>query len=219
MELPLLTGLPEEEVRRVVSVGRRRRFGRGEVVFHRDDPADTLHLIVKGHFAVRVVTPLGETAILTILGRGDSFGELALVSATPARRSATVSALEEGETLSIHQVDFDGLIKRHPELREVLIRVLAAQVQRLSGHLVEALYVPADRRVLRRLREVSALYADGADGAVEVPLNQEDLAGLAGTSRATVNKVLRTEEERGTVRLSRGRTTILDADALARRAG
>jgi CRP-like cAMP-binding protein len=51
-----------------------------------------------------------------------------------------------------------------------------------------------------------------------VPLTQEDLAGLAGTSRATVNRVLREEEERGTVKLGRGRTTVLDADALARRA-
>ncbi len=43
------------------------------------------------------------------------------------------------------------------------------------------------------------------------------LAGLAGTSRATVNRVLREEEARGTVRLARGRTVVIDREGLARR--
>jgi CRP/FNR family cyclic AMP-dependent transcriptional regulator len=98
----------------------------------------------------------------------------------------------------------------------VLISILAGQVRRLSRHLLEALYVPADKRVLRRLLEVGRLYR-GGDGPAVVPLTQEDLAGLAGTSRATVNRVLREEEARGTVKLGRGRTTLLDEDTIARR--
>ena len=50
-----------------------------------------------------------------------------------------------------------------------------------------------------------------------LPLTQEEIAGLAGTSRATVNRVLRQEERRGTVSLGRGRTVLLDVAALARR--
>jgi CRP/FNR family cyclic AMP-dependent transcriptional regulator len=77
--------------------------------------------------------------------------------------------------------------------------------------------VPSERRVLRRLRELADLYrGDGA--AAEVPLTQEALAELAGTSRATVNRVLREEQERGTVELKRAKTVVLDRDALARRA-
>jgi CRP-like cAMP-binding protein len=49
-------------------------------------------------------------------------------------------------------------------------------------------------------------------------LTQEQLAEMAGTSRATVNKVLREEQARGTVELHRGRTVVLDADELNRRA-
>jgi uncharacterized membrane protein len=49
-------------------------------------------------------------------------------------------------------------------------------------------------------------------------MTQEDLAGLAGTSRATVNRVLRDEERRGVVELARGRTAILDLKQLRRRA-
>ena len=53
----LVEGVPEDEVRRLLSVARRRRFSRGEVVFHRDDPADSLHLVQKGRFAIKVMTP------------------------------------------------------------------------------------------------------------------------------------------------------------------
>jgi CRP/FNR family cyclic AMP-dependent transcriptional regulator len=212
----LLDGLADTEVQALLSIARRRRFARGEVVFHEQDPADTLHLIDKGRFVVRVGTPLGDTAILAVLGPGDMFGELSLLGDAEARRTATVAALEAGETRSVHRLDFERLRATHPETANVLIAILAGQVRRLSRHLVEALYVPADKRVLRRLLEVGRLYGDG-DGPAVVPLTQEDLAGLAGTSRATVNRVLREEEARGTVKLGRARTTLLDQEALARR--
>jgi len=212
----LLDGLADTEVQALLSIARRRRFARGEVVFHEQDPAETLHLIDKGRFVVRVGTPLGDTAILAVLGPGDMFGELSLLGDADARRSATVAALEAGETRSVHRLDFERLRATHPESANVLISILAGQVRRLSRHLLEALYVPADKRVLRRLLEVGRLYGDG-DGPAVVPLTQEDLAGLAGTSRATVNRVLREEEARGTVKLGRGRTTLLDQEALARR--
>jgi CRP/FNR family transcriptional regulator, cyclic AMP receptor protein len=217
MKWKLLAGVPEDDVRRLLAIARRRTFARGEVVFHHHDPADTLHLIVKGRFAVRVATPLGDTAILTLLGPGEMFGELALLGEGDARRSATVAALEPAETRCVHRLDFDRLRAEHPGTSQVLIAILAGQVRRLSGHLLDALYVPADKRVRRRLAEVSALYDGGDDGAV-VPLTQDDIAGLAGTSRATVNRVLREEAARGVVELRRGRTRVLDPEALARRA-
>src|SRR5438067_658734 len=96
VEWRLLEGVPAEEVRRLLSVARRRRFSRGEVVFHRDDPADSLHLVQKGRFAIRIMTPRGEAATIGVRGPGESFGEMALV-AEGSQRSATVAALEEAE--------------------------------------------------------------------------------------------------------------------------
>jgi len=210
----LLDGIPQDDVTRLLSIARRRTFARGEVVFHEHDPADALHLVAKGRFAVRVSTPLGDTAVLAVLGPGEMFGEIALLGPADAPRSATVAALEAGETRSVHRLDFERLRREHPSTADVLIAILAGQVRRLTGHLVEALYVPADKRVLRRLLELEAVYGAGEP----VPLTQEDLAGLAGTSRATVNRVLREEASRGTVTLARGRTTVVDAGTLRRRA-
>jgi CRP/FNR family transcriptional regulator, cyclic AMP receptor protein len=216
VEWPLLASLSPEERGSLLAIARRRVFERGEVVFHRGDPADTIHLIRRGRFVARIVTPLGDTATLAVLVPGETFGELALVTGGP--RTATVVALEPAETRSIHDTDFAAVCRRHPKVNEVLVGALAAHVARLSGQLVEALYVPADRRVLRRLGELATLYWHG-DGEVDVPLTQEDLAGIAGTSRATVNRVLRDAERRGEVRLERGRTVVLDAERLRDRAG
>lgn len=212
----LFRGLPEVELRRLVAIARRRRFGRNEVVFHQDDPADTLHLIARGRFASRLTTSLGDTVTLSVQGPGDAFGELALVEAG-ASRSTSVVALEPGETYAVASDDFDRLRRQYPSVNEVLVRLLAQRLRRQGELLVEALFVSVETRVLRRLSELADLYGGGAPGT-EVPLTQEDIAGLAGTSRATVNRVLRSEAKRGTVELRRGKTSVLDPEALARRA-
>lgn len=215
MRWPLFEGVPEPDVQRLLSVARRRAFRRGEVVFHADDPADTLHLIVSGRFAVRVQTAVGDVAVLSVLGPGEMFGELALIG-EGGRRSATVEALEPAETRSIHRPDLDRIRAEHPSIADVMLVILARAVGRLSRQLLEALYVPAEKRVLRRLLELADVYAPDEPEAT-VRLRQEDLASIAGTSRPTVNRVLRQEEERGALRLGRGSVTVLDRDALARR--
>ncbi len=217
VEWRLLHGVPDEDVRLLLSMARRRRFRRGEVVFHRDDPADSMHLVVKGRFAIRVMTPLGEQATIAVRGPGDSFGEMALVGQA-ARRSATVEALEEAETFCVYEGEFQRLRREHPEVSELLIGFLTNEVRMLNERLLEALYVPVERRVLRRLNELALLYRQGNDAEVEIPLTQEELAGLAGTTRATINTMLRDAQKRGLIELRRGKTRILDPDELARRA-
>jgi CRP/FNR family transcriptional regulator, cyclic AMP receptor protein len=208
MEWQLFAGVPEEDVRRLLAIARRRTFARGEVVFHRGDPANALHLIVQGRFAVAITTPLGETAMLGVRGPGEAFGDLALVSGGSTERSATVSALETAETRSVLRDDFARLRREHPGIDVVLVAILAESVRRLSEQVTEAYYLPAERRVLRRLADLAELYG----GAV--PLTQEALAELAGTSRATVNRVLREQQQRGTVELSRSKTVVLDLERL-----
>jgi CRP/FNR family transcriptional regulator, cyclic AMP receptor protein len=214
MQWRMLEGVPEEEVRRLLSVARRRTFARNEVVFHQGDPAEAMHLIWSGRFAVRIRTPIGDATMLAILGPGELFGELALLGEDPDR-SATVIALERGETRSIARGDFSRLLREHPEVNELLLRLLAVRIRRTNDLLAEALYVPADKRVLRRLRELAELYGGGEEAHV-IPLTQEEIAELAGTSRATVNRVLRAEQRYGSLELKRGRTTVLDPDRIGR---
>ena len=214
MEWQLFAGAPPEDVQRVLTVARRRRFDRAEVVFHQDDLAESLHLVASGRFAITRRTALGEEALLAIRQGGEAFGELALIS--EQRRSATASALEAGETLSVLFDDFEHLRRRHPGVDRILVALLAAQLKRMDELLAEAYYETAERRVIRRLLDLAQVY-----GSDEQPIRvtQDQLAALAGASRATVNAVLSQERRRGTIAVKRGATLILDRAALTRRAG
>ena len=85
-------------------------------------------------------------------------------------------------------------------------------MRRLSDQLTEAYYLPADRRVVHRVAELGGLYGG------EIPLAQEQLAELAGTSRATTNRVLRDLEKRGVVELRRGTVIVREPDRLKQQA-
>src|SRR6202521_5625336 len=203
-------------MRTLLANARRHRYAAGEVVFHEADPADSLHVIDSGRVSVGLTTNYGNQVTFAIQSRGEVFGELALLS-PDSRRTATVTALERTETMAIYRGDFDRLRRDQPQVTEALLRILAARVRMLSERLTEALYVPAGGRVLRRLLEVAGTYLPAAGGGV-VPLTQDQLGDLAGTARATVNRVLRREAARGVLKLERGRITILDREAIAGRA-
>jgi len=218
----LLSTLSERERDALLGTARRRRFRSGEVVFHFGDPVGDVHLILAGRFALYVMQPTGEEAMLRILGPGDMFGEMALFE-SDSSRSATVRAMQPGETASIDRRSFNALRQGKPDLTDALLAILADKVRRGDAQLLEALFVPAEVRVLRRLVELVEVYAVGessgsaAESGVVIPLRQEDLATLAGTSRATVNRVLRVEQGRGAVDLHRGRITVLDVDGVRKR--
>jgi CRP-like cAMP-binding protein len=220
MPWSFLEGVPEEDRRRLLAATRRKKFARREVLFHDGDPADTVHLLDRGRVAVRITTPLGDVATLRVRGPGEVIGELALLGVEVGRRTATVVALERVETLVLHRDQFAELRRRHPSVDAFLLDVLAGEVGRLSGLLVEALHVPADTRVVRRLLALAAIYSVGeaSMAGAEVALTQEDLASLAGTSRATVNRVVGEAEKAGLVELRRGRVIVLDPEGLERRA-
>lgn len=213
MESTLLDALPEQDRREVLRLGRRRRFARSEVVFHEGDPGDSFHVLLRGHAGVRITTPLGDVAMMRVLGPGQVFGELALVS--PAPRNATVFALDSCETLSWHSQQFDRLRRTYPAVERVLLEAMVAEVRRLSTQLSEVMYVPVEKRLYRRLGDLALLYGD--EGPVSIPLTQEDLAQLTGTTRPTANRVLRSAEDAGLVRITRGHVEVLDRAGLSQR--
>jgi CRP/FNR family transcriptional regulator, cyclic AMP receptor protein len=216
VDLAGLAGLEEGTRRRLAEGAQRRRYRRGEVVFHEGDAANCMHLLVSGHVSVGVTTPLGDSAVFTVLGPGALFGELALLVGS-AVRSATVNALDAVETLWFSRDRVALLRRTDPALDRFLVGLLADYLTRQDARLLEALYVPVEKRVLRRLLALARLYGNGDAGTV-VPLTQEVLAGVAGSTRPTTNQVLRGAEEAGLVSLGRGSVRILDPAGLARRA-
>jgi CRP-like cAMP-binding protein len=215
-EWPVLEGLDTLARTSLLQRSVRRTFDRHEVIFHENDPGDTFHLVEQGLVQVQITTPLGDVATLAILGRGDFFGELALLL-PGGRRTATARALEPAQTWGVSREVFEELCREHPAVSRFLTNALAIKVRNLSAQVVDALYVPADRRVLRRLLDVVDVFRRDTAGLV-VALTQDDLASLAGAARPTVNRVLKQAEQAGLVSVGRGQVTILDYEGLVRKA-
>ena len=209
MRWALFEEVDEQQVRQLLAAARRRRFAKGETVFHEGDPGESLHLIDRGFLAVRVTTPGGEVATLRVLRSGQHFGDLAMLSSE--HRSATVTALDKSETLELPATTIREFSSEHRSFERAMARVIAHQLRNQSQQLLEAMYLPVPRRLARRVAELSDLY-----DAPVVPLTQDDLAGISGTTRQTVNQLLTEWREAGVVDLGRGRVTVVDRDRLDR---
>jgi CRP-like cAMP-binding protein len=97
----------------------------------------------------------------------------------------------------------------------MLVTALSERVNRLTDHLLEALFATAEKRLCRRLHELTNTYIVAEhDGPISIPLTQEDLASLAGTSRPTANRVLQDLAQAGIVVVRRGGLDVLDEPRL-----
>jgi CRP/FNR family transcriptional regulator, cyclic AMP receptor protein len=212
-QLSQQAGLDERELRKAC---RRRRYARGEVIFHEGDPAGPLHLVEVGHVAIRLTTVLGEVSIIDILQPGDSFGERVLIHGD-GDRTATAVAVDRVETLTLDAAGFARLGAGRPETTRFLLLVLSDRLRATNQQLLESRYVAADQRLYRCLCRLGEQF-DAVDGGA-IPLTQTDIASMTGVTRSTANRLLRQAERDGLIVTGRGRVEIVDADALRRRAG
>jgi CRP-like cAMP-binding protein len=199
----------------VVANARKREFGRGEVVFHEGDPGDSMQVVVRGHLATQVTTGEGEVCMFRVFGPGEVFGQLS-VAPLQAVRSMTAVSLDQSETLELFRNQLDELRAAYPSVNDALIGMAGLELHQLAERLVEALFVDADRRVRRRLIELGEQFRDAVTGLTVIPMTQEAIAELAGTSRTTVSRVLAEEQRRGTIVKRRRTIALLDAGELSR---
>ena len=207
-----LLGLEDPVRRQVLAVAAWRRFDRGVVLFHEGEAGGSLYVLMRGQVAVRATTPDGDTATLNVIGPGAAFGELSLLERATTR-TATVQAIEPVQTLVLQRADFERLRRSYPSVDRLMVEYLAAQVRRLSERLTEALCFEARTRVLRRLLDLNAVFDSGP-----VPVTQEEISTMAGTTRPTVNRVMQDLAQAGIIELRRGRFIVVDSTALARAA-
>jgi CRP-like cAMP-binding protein len=115
----LLRHLAAEDIEPLLERLQHRAVKAGEVVFRQGDPGDALYIVADG--AVEV---LNDEKILAELGKGQAFGEMALLSG--GTRTATIRAKTDSELLAIAKDDFDSLLAEDPFLDEQ-VRTLSQQ--------------------------------------------------------------------------------------------
>jgi CRP/FNR family transcriptional regulator/CRP/FNR family cyclic AMP-dependent transcriptional regulator len=215
----VLRALPRPELQQLAAAMRPRLYRRGEVVFHQDDPGQTLHLVCRGHLKIVRCSQAGAEAVLAIVGPSDLFGEMALLDGGP--RSATVVALEPVETATLHRTDLLELLRRSPAAVEGLLAALVGTIRKASESAADLMFLDQPGRLAKKLAELAETHGRRSahhQVEIEIPLTQDELAAMIGATRTRVNRLLSFYEAQGIVALGRRRIVIRDSEALRRRA-
>ena len=222
----LLRGLTPSEQHEVRAGVIWRQYSARDTVVHEGDPHTSVYLVASGHVAVRVCARRGPALTLAVVGPGGSFGE---VSATSPRgfRTSEVVALDPVRVGVVPGRVFDRLRHSSPTLNSTLAEILALRVQELITRFEQTLRESVPRRTARCLLELADSFTSPSTGSappssrnpdspVVIPLTQDDLAGLVGATRASVNQALQTLHSTGLVRTGRGRIEVTDVRGLRR---
>ena len=158
---PLFRGLPPATLERIAALATQRSYRRGEIVFSAGDAGDALFGVVSGRIRISAGNADGREIFLNIMEPGDSFGEIALLDG--GTRTATATAIEPSELVSIRREPFFELLEREPKAALELLRLCGERLRWTSGLLEDAAFLDAPARLAKRLLSLGELH--GEDGA------------------------------------------------------
>jgi len=218
-QVPLFVAVPAPELARLATRLRRQHFRRGTVLCRYGDPAGALYILARGQVKVTLPNEEGEETVLSVLGPGACRGEVAALDGGPP--SATVTALGPVETFALHREDLLAMVRDHSAVALALIATLAGRLRRSDARLEDIYFHDLDTRLARKLLDLAQEHGRATPAGVEVPLplTQAELASMVGAGRPRVSMLLGAYQDAGLLRLSKGSFTVLQPDALRRRAG
>jgi CRP/FNR family transcriptional regulator, cyclic AMP receptor protein len=209
----LLRSASDEVIDAVATASRFRVFRRGQVVFTRGDPSDTLFVVISGRVKVVVRSADGGELTLTIIQPGGVFGELGIADGGP--RSADADALDECQLLLVPLETVQNISALEPPVVQALLNSTTATLRRLTEAASDLVFLDLPRRVAKVLLSLPR----GDDGVIRPALSQEELAHQAGGTRQSINATLRGFERRGWIEVHDRVVSIQQAPALRRFAG
>lgn len=212
----ILAALPAPTLRELFEQGRTAHFEAGSVLFREGSDSTTVVLIRHGQTKITCLTEDGRETLLAILGPGDVLGELGALDGSP--RSATVTALDDVEVLVVPAAAFRDLVERDGRVALTVLRIVNGRLRDADRKRVEFGALDTATRLALRLLELAGRYgeADAHGHRIALPLTQDELAGLVGSSREAVTKALRRFRDEGWVDTGRRRVTVLDGPGLRR---
>ncbi len=206
---PTLFGRLDDNLRaQLRKAAPRRNFADGAIIQQRGDTPTGFWLIEQGRVTVGQFLAEGQFRALAALGPGDSYGELALFSGR--RRVVDAVARGTAELLWIDGVRFEAALAQDPASMRRLLGALAEELQEMLDVVASLRRGTANRRVAAMLANL----AHNGSLAAPISINQDEIAELAGVTRATVNKALRELEQAGLITRGYGKITIADMPAL-----
>ena len=209
----LFAELDDRELASLAAVAKTRRYAKDDVIFHADESGDVFCLIEKGQVKVTMISPEGKEIILSMLGPGEFFGEMALLDDEP--RSATVVATEPLELVTIWRSDFLQLLSENFSMTRKVLAELSRRLRHASNRIESLATMDVYGRLARFFLDLAAQQGTPLDNgyvSVHRPTHQA-IANMIGTSRETVSRLIH-DLMRQNLLLSEGKTIYLRKSAL-----
>jgi CRP-like cAMP-binding protein len=171
-------------VERIAESGIERELRRGDILFHEGDPPDALYLVLDGRIAIAMASQVDHReSVVALMEEGDLFGEMGLLDDGP--RSAMARALETSNVLEVPFAPVRQMFDDDPRLLWNVTRLLATRLRVMDEVLADSVFLDVTGRTAKRLLELS-----GQSDEFQLPVTQEELAGMVGASRERVNKAI-----------------------------
>ena len=212
----LFARLSKQELDELADVTSLVRLPAGKELFHKGDPGSQVYVVASGVLKAVTTSTEGDDLVFALLGPGEMFGELAILSG--GRRSATIVAMEPTELIVLQRNAILPFLKQHPDAAFTLLAVLAERVQRLSEMVEDTQFRNLQSRLAKKLVELAERFGEKTRLGIRVDLamSQEELGDLVATTRESVNKQMRDWASAGVAFMAHGIVTIHDLDALTR---
>ncbi len=187
--------LTEDELERVASLAHLRSVAKDTTIFHAGDEADAVYAVARGKVKIVVASSDGKEFILTVLGAGQVFGEMAMLESAP--RSAAVVTVTASELLVISRSDFSHLLNTSPAISRKLLAVLSRRLRRANSKMESLAYMDVAGRLARYFLDLATDHGQhvGNGWVVVRRPTHADIAHSIGTSRETVSRLINEFEE------------------------
>ena len=213
--MPLFSDLVEEQLIVLLDRHRETSHQADQVIVMEQDWGESLFLIRSGLAKVRTYTSDGDEVIMSLLGPGDVFGEMAALDG--ASRSADVVALTPLSLIKMRSAPFAALLGQQAAFALALARLEAGRLRDLNQRFALQ-SADATTRLLDALAYLARKSSGGQDVQTELPpLAQREIALLAGLARETASRTLSKLRNRGTIAEDNGRLRLADLQPLQKR--
>jgi len=200
-------------------LGLPRDYSAGATICLEGDPATHVFILVAGLVKILSSTNDGHDMVLALRGEGDIVGEVA--GETTGRRNATIQAVDAVRALIVPRGTFNSFLDSNPGAGRAYRRVVTQRWNDADTMLRSRAATSGAQRLAGLLLDLADRYGRPVDGAVHLvmPLTQDELASMIGTSRATVTRALSNWRKRRFILTGQRHVTILDEAGLRKTAG
>ena len=206
--VPIFSEMDQDSLIEVSKITTERSYPKGSMIILEEEYGDKLFIVQSGTVKITRVNDEGKEVILALLGSSEIFGEMAILDGES--RSANVLAQEACSLLVISREDFINILKKNFKVSFALMSELAKKLRK-SDLQIEALSLSdAEHRIgvsILNLAEDMGVIRNGKVTIQNLPF-QQDIANMAGTSRETVSRVMKTFEDRNLI-FKEGHTVII----------